>query len=116
MDLDAFEKELRKELSLINFVIDIEFKQRTPISLSGIVRIQKDYFLSIFCIVAFNIMSFSLIYRKSRIWAIDRDNRIGWHIHPLNNSENHEILTEQTIKNIISDLNILLHKLIIENK
>ena len=77
MDLIEFEEIVRKSLSALPYVQKIKIKQRTEISLQGNIDLKQNYHLSIFYNEIFNIMSFSLIYRKKRIWAIDRDNRVG---------------------------------------
>ena len=46
-------------------------------------------------------IAFALIKNEKRIWGIDKDNIRGWHIHPLNNPEQHDSIQSLTIFDII---------------
>ena len=102
MDLNQFEHELRQELSRISYVRNIEIKPRTAISMQGKATLPGSYVLHVFFNETFFILSFSLVFKHKRIWAIDRDNRIGWHIHPLDNPNSHLPTNEKTIHQIIA--------------
>ena len=101
MDLTEFEVELRNAIRPLKYVKSIDIKRRTEISLQGIIGLKKKYRLKIFFNESFYIIAFSLIYKNKRIWSIDRDNRVGWHLHPLNNTNKHELINQMTISEII---------------
>ncbi len=111
MDLIQFETELRNELQLIPYVTQIDIKKRTPISLRGLIGLQKNYELTVFFNETFYIISFSLIFKDKRIWGIDRDNRIGWHKHPFENPELHEPINKMSIAEIITAFNEVCRKI-----
>ncbi len=101
MDLVQFETELRNELDSLSYIKNISLKRRTAISIKGIIGLKKNYRLVVFFNKPFNIISFSLLYKNQRIFGIDRDNRIGWHIHPQSNPDSHERINEKSVSEII---------------
>ena len=111
MDLKQFENELLKAIRPLDYVINIDIKKRSEISLQGFIGLKKKYKLSVFFNEAYFIISFSLIYRKQRIWAIDRDNRVGWHLHPIGNANMHETISKMTISQIIGEFNNVCRKI-----
>ena len=114
MDLKQFENELTNAIDSLSYITSVSLKKRTEISLQGIIGLKKNYKLSIFFNEAFFVLSFSLIYKNNRIWAIDRDNRIGWHEHPIENPDNHKLIDEVTIKQIISAFDAVCNKIVNE--
>lgn len=102
MDLETFEYEVRSALANLEYVQEVNISPRTPISLKGIVKMRCDYTLSIFYNASFFVLSFSLIFEQNRIWGVDRDNRIGWHIHPLSDPDWHQPTDEKSVVEIIS--------------
>ncbi len=68
------------------------------------VFLKKKSLLNIFYNNLLIIQSFILIINNKRVWGIDRDNRIGWHEHSIVNPENHILIEEQTIAQIIQKL------------
>ena len=110
MDLRQFEVELRNAIAPLPYVTSVNIKQRTDISLQGIIGLKKSYKLTVFFNEMYYVIAFSLVYRKKRIWAIDRDNRIGWHTHPTNNPDAHEPINEITINQIINEFDAIYQK------
>lgn len=113
MDLRQFENELTAALSTLPYVTNVLLTRRTEISLQGIIGLKKSYKLAVFYNEAFYILSFSLIYKEKRIWAIDKDNRVGWHEHPLVNPDLHIPIDELTINQIISKFDQICATLLI---
>ena len=113
MDIKKFESELRTELTKLLYVLDIKITRKTEISIKALIGLKKKYKLSVFYNETFYVISFSLIFQNQRIWAIDRDNRIGWHRHPLKNSSDHEAIEEMTINSIISTFDNICQQLMI---
>ena len=101
MDLKQFEAEVRDCIGKLNYVSKIEIKQRTEISLQGTINFQNGYQLRVFYNEAFSVISFSLLIKNKRIWAIDRDNRISWHTHTYPSPNEHLLISEMTIDEII---------------
>ena len=48
--------------------------------------------------------AFALIEREKRIWGIDFDKMRGWHLHPLENSEDHRNIDPKNIEEIVRAL------------
>ena len=112
MDLAQFESELTKAISPLPYVTDIDIKKRTDISLQGKIQLKQSYKLSVFFNEAFFIISFNLIFRNKRIWAIDRDNRVGWHEHPIENPIEHKPIDELTINQIVDSFDKVCRQLL----
>lgn len=106
MVISQFEVELRSALQNLDFVESISFSYNTEMSVKGRVILQKNYILE----VRFTEMgqkysftlSFTLLLNNERIWGLDKDNRIGWHIHPLDNPKAHEPIEPKSVSEIIS--------------
>lgn len=46
--------------------------------------------------------AFALIEKHRRIWGIDFNDMKGWHLHPLENPENHINIDEKSIEEILN--------------
>lgn len=93
---------MKLALSKLNYITGISIVQRTEVSLSGKVELQKqDYELHLFYNQQVYALQFALIHEKQRIWGLDKDNRIGWHIYPLYNVATYQEISEQNITEII---------------
>ena len=112
MDLKQFESELRAELAKLPYVLSIRIVRKTEISFKALVGLKKKYTLSVFYNELFYIVSFSLIFQNQRIWGIDRDNRVGWHTHPITDPSGHSPIDEMTINSIINILDGICQRLI----
>jgi hypothetical protein len=103
MDLQEFEQILKMALSALSYITEISIVQRTEVSLSGKIGLKKqDYELHLFYNQQVYALQFALIYEKQRIWGLDKDSRIGWHIHPLNNVNVHQEIPQKNIAEIIA--------------
>jgi hypothetical protein len=102
MDLSQFEAQLRSALSGYSYIQNIYIFRRTPISLKGIIVLDEKYEIIVFYNSTFSIISFSLIFEKNRVFGIDTDSRIGWHIHPEENPNSHKSVSEKSIAEIIA--------------
>ncbi len=100
MELDKFEAELRLFAKNDSNVTGIIFTRTTLVSLKALIYLQHGYSIVVFYNQSFSIYSFSLIYQNQRMFGIDRDNRIGWHIHPFDNSDIHLPTDEKSPKEI----------------
>jgi hypothetical protein len=59
--------------------------------------------------------AFALIKEAKRIWGIDKDSLRNWHIHPLNNPEQHEPIQSPAISDIIESLKNVLDSLMAQD-
>lgn len=110
MDLNEFEVELISRLSDLEFVESWNIiKKRTTLKVT--VYLKRKSFLSIFYNMILRVQSFALIINKTRVWGLDRDNRLGWHEHPIDNPDQHETIEPHNIKEIIQRLTIVWRNL-----
>lgn len=68
----------------------------------GRVHFGADLFLSVYYNESKGTIGFALIQKLRRIWGIDYDNAMNWHLHPLRATQKHEPIAPQTIPEIIS--------------
>ena len=61
-------------------------------------------FLNVYYNEVTETIAFALIENEKRIWGIDKDRIRDWHIHPLNDPEQHESIQPLTICCIIEKL------------
>ena len=103
MDINEFEATLITKLSMLEFVEHWNITRKRT-SLKVTVFLKKRSLLSVFYNMVLRIQSFALIINNERVWGLDRDNRLGWHEHPINNPEHHETVEPHTIDEIIAKL------------
>jgi hypothetical protein len=53
-----------------------------------------------------------LLYLDDRIWNLDKDNRVGWHIHPLENTKLHEPIEPKSVKEIVATFDLVCGKFV----
>ena len=105
MVISQFEIELQSALQQLDYVVSIYLYQISENSIKGKVTLRKSYTLEVRFTEfeqEFNFtLSFTLLYNDERIWGLDKDNRIGWHIHPIGNPKDHEPIQPKSISEII---------------
>lgn len=114
--IDELEKRLHNALKRLSYVQSIQINTFGDDSLSGDAILTKFYFVDFYYNKRLFKLNFALIYRESqnngkRVWALDRDNRIGWHLHPLNQVEIHEPIEEKSIEEIVEMLDQVWQKI-----
>lgn len=109
MELAKFEAELRKTIKTFGDIRNIVVSKRTPVSLKALIVLNQEFSIAVFYNSSFAIRSFSLIHHNTRVFGIDCDNRIGWHIHPVENADSH-VLTEEKSFSEIMELMIWIYK------
>ena len=107
MDLKTFLTELLAALTDIDLIEDIDLSAE-GIVVSGQIILAGKMFLEIYYNEVTETTAFALIKDEKRIWGIDRDNIRDWHVHPLNNPEQHESIQPLTISDIIKRLKNVL--------
>jgi hypothetical protein len=100
MDVSQFHHRVLEELSKLPFVERFDFQTEVFI-LKGKVFLNLKHFLQIYFNSHTGTIAFSLIEKKKRIWGIDFDYLRGWHLHPEKNPEDHIIIEQKSIKEII---------------
>ncbi len=110
MGLEGFQIELEKHLVKLDFVQQWKrIRKNTTVKI--VVQLKNDKSLHVFYNVVLNIQSFALVANGKRIWGLDKDNRLGWHEHPLKNSEQHKPIVPQTIEQIVEHFKAIWHEL-----
>lgn len=107
MDVKTFLKEFIAALADTNFVEDIDLKSE-GIIINGRVVLAGEMFLNVYYNEITETIAFALIKNEKRIWGIDKDSIRDWHIHPLNDPEQHESIQPVTIFDIIGKLKNIL--------
>lgn len=102
MDVNQFHRQVLEELGKLPFVENLNFQVEVFI-LKGKVYLGLTEFLQVYYNSRTGTISFSLVKDKKRIWGIDFDSLRGWHLHPVENPEDHVITKLKSIKEIIAD-------------
>ena len=103
MEIAFIKNKIISELQKLDYIESIQLEEVDEFSVKGSAYITKNYIL----IIRFKDfhgkipLSFSLLYKNERIWGLDKDNKIGWHIHPLNNTSIHQTIEPKTIEEIL---------------
>ena len=115
MDIKQFELELREALFNLDYIESIIFYKVNELSIKGKIYLKQSYILEVrFTEIEkkYNFtLSFTLLYSDNRIWGLDKDNRVGWHIHPLENTKLHETIEPKSVKEIVSTFDSVCSKL-----
>jgi hypothetical protein len=103
MEINQFEREIRNALGRLSYVQSLTLIRTKQYILDGRAELEKEYCINIY----FNSLTFKLNFsllaeKKKRIWGIDRDNLLGWHLHPLYETELHQSIPEKSIDEIVS--------------
>jgi hypothetical protein len=100
VDIGQILISLLEGLSKLEFVEKVDIQTEVFI-LKGRAILKKHRFLQVYFNELTGTTAFALIEKDRRIWGIDYDNMRGWHLHPLENPETHQIIEEKTIQEIL---------------
>lgn len=103
MELNEFTRQLESHLRDLPFVESWTIERANTFVKIRVVLKRKS-FLHVFYNARIRIQSFALVVNEERIWGLDRDNRLGWHEHPLGNPEKHLSIEEPDLAYIIQRL------------
>jgi len=103
MGTNEFKKSLEKSLRKLNFVADYKLKIEEYI-VEGEIFIECNCYVKVRFVENWISFSFALIVEDERVWAIDKDNRWGWHRHPLHQVKIHEAIAQMSIEEVVSEL------------
>ncbi len=106
MDAAQLKTQLENALQSLSFVTAVELKVEQSI-LDGQVFLEYDCFVQVYFKSEWLKFSFNLIAQNQRIGAIDKDNRNGWHRHPLHDVKIHEKIAEKSIEEVVEELKIV---------
>lgn len=102
MELAKFESDLRASIGSISDARSLVVVTRTAVSLKALIKLEREFSITVFFNASFSIRSFSLIHQNKRVFGVDCDNRIGWHIHPADDADNHVLTQERSTSDIIA--------------
>ncbi|MGD2091089.1 MAG: hypothetical protein PVH61_33245 [Candidatus Aminicenantes bacterium] len=103
MDVNQFLQQLLKELSQLPFVKNLDLNTEVFV-IKGRVFLENNFFLQVYFNARTETTAFALIKEDKRTWGIDFDSIRGWHLHPVENPEDHVIIESKTIKEITAHL------------
>jgi len=109
MDVNSFVDKLLVALANTELFERISFQAEGP-TVSGYAYLSEsdEIFLRVYFNETTDTIAFALIEHKQRIWGIDRDNRRGWHLHPVDNPTQHISISPLSVPNIIARLQEVL--------
>lgn len=105
MDVRSFVESLLAALSASGMIGDVDLQVEGPVA-SGRAHILggDNRFLRFFFNQKTGTIAFALISGQKRLWGVDRDNRRGWHLHPVENPNTHIPIEPLSISEIIQML------------
>lgn len=103
MDVTWFLRRLLEALSRFSFVKNVDLVTEVFV-VKGRVFLDKNYFLQVYFNVRTETTAFALIKEEKRKWGIDFDSIRGWHLHPVENPDDHLVIEPKTIEEIIDHL------------
>ncbi len=103
MDVDRFLHQLLEELSRLHFVKNVDLNTEVFV-IKGRVLLKNNFFLQVYFNASTETTAFALIEEEKRKWGIDFDSIRGWHLHPVENPDDHLVIEPKTIKEIIAHL------------
>lgn len=103
MDVNQFLQQLLEELSQLSFVKNLGLNTEVFV-IKGRVFLENNFFLQVYFNAQTKTTAFALIKEEKRTWGIDFDSIRGWHLHPVENPDDHLIFEPKTIKEIIAHL------------
>ncbi len=103
MDVNRFLQQLLEELSHLPFVKNLDLNTEVFV-IKGRVLLENNFFLQVYFNARTKTTAFALIIEEKRKWGIDFDSIRGWHLHPVENPDDHLVIEPKTIKEIIAHL------------
>ena len=102
MDVRRFADELLVALAATGLFERVSFQTEGPIA-SGRAYVQGPVsrFLRVYFNETTGTIAFALIRDQQRIWGVDYDNRRGWHLHPIEDPEEHAEIAPMSIAEIV---------------
>jgi hypothetical protein len=103
MNTGAFTSDLLRALADTELFERVDLSAEGPI-VEGYAYVQDDLFLRFYFNQHTRTMAFALIEEERRVWGIDRDNRRGWHLHPVDSPASHVRIEPLSISDIVARL------------
>jgi hypothetical protein len=106
MEIDEFLERVEIGLKKLEFVERWSFtKKNTTLRIRVVLKPKA--LLNVYYNKVLRIQSFALIISDKRVWGLDKDSRLGWHEHPIENAEIHHSIEPVEINEILIRLQLV---------
>jgi hypothetical protein len=95
MDVETFLSSLLDALADRPFVESVDLDTEAVI-VEGRVLLEDDCFLQVYFNEHTGTTAFALIEEEQRIWGVDYDDLRGWHVHPVEDPNQHRDIDPMT--------------------
>lgn len=103
MDVEPFLSSLLDALADRPFVRSVDLETEVII-LRGRVLLEQDRFLQVYFNEETGTTAMALIEDEQRIWGVDYDDLRGWHVHPVDDPDQHRDIDPMTPSEIVEAL------------
>ena len=103
MDVETFLSSLLDALANRPFVQSVDLETEA-IVVRGRVLLERDRFLQVYFNEETSTMAYALIEDEQRIWGIDYDDFRGWHVHPIDQPDQHRGVDPMTPSEVVEAL------------
>lgn len=103
MDVELFLSSLLDALADRPFVRSVDLETEA-IVLRGRVLLEQDRFLQVYFNEETGTTAIALIEDEQRIWGVDYDDLRGWHVHPVDDPDQHRDIDPMTPSEIVEAL------------
>lgn len=103
MDVETFLSSLLEALGDCPFVRSVDLETEA-IVVKGRVQLERDRFLQVYFNERTGTTAFALIEEDQRIWGTDYDDPRGWHVHPVDQPDQHQSIEPKTVGEIVTAL------------
>jgi len=110
VDVGTFAADLLEALADSSLFERVDLQTEGPLA-QGFAYVDDDLFLRFHFNESTQTIAFALIKEnneKRRIWGVDRDNRRGWHTHPVENPDDHVEIDPLPVKALVARLREVL--------
>ena len=106
MEITTIVGQIYKCFGKLAFVREFDLNIEYPI-VSGRIHLLENCFVQVYFNEHTATLSFALIRNNKRIWGLDHDNDTGWHVHTLENPDEHNTINQKSINEIAKELEII---------
>jgi hypothetical protein len=103
MDVEAFLSSLLDALANQPFVRSVDLDTEAVV-IKGRVLLDDERFLQVYFNERTGTTAFALIEEEQRIWGMDYDDLRGWHVHPVDNPNQHRDIDPMTPSEVVEAL------------
>jgi len=101
MEVETLLSSLLEALGDRPFVRSVDLDTEA-IMVKGRVQLERDRFLQVYLNERIGTTAFALIEEDQRIWGIDYDDLRGWHVHPVDQPDQHQSIEPKTPGEVVT--------------